>query len=171
MLMCLLLLAVGCEGDASLNEVQGSAKVDASWFVSKSAEAGFVSDCKVVSVGDTVQWTNADVGIPADVTSPEEPLELYSPNLQGPYTSWSHTFNKVGQFPYYDTQSGDPGRAVVDAYYGTVTWVGASDDAHRGQVCVRPGGGSGEGSCCCSDLDCDLELGLQCGADHLCNSS
>ena len=165
---CALLLLVSCQGDPTLNQVQESAREAASWFVDVSAADGFLPDCKAIPRGDTVQWTHLDPAVPANVTSIGQPKELYSPNLQGPYTEWTHTFSTRGWFPYFDTNSGDPGRPVVDAYYGTVTYVGASDEAHRGAICVRRDGDRAEGSCCCTDLDC--EIGLVCDGTNTCTS-
>jgi plastocyanin len=155
-----LLGLIGCgRPDAPDNQVQFSSTAQPSWFVSVSAESGFVPECKTVDVGDTVQWENQDPDIPANVTSLDEPPQMYSPNLQGGYTTWAHTFSDAGFFAYYDTNSGDPGRRVVDAYYGTVTYVGVSETTHLGAVCV-PGG---DVNCCCTNLDCGS--GESCSAN------
>lgn len=163
------LLTVACAGDPSLNTVQDGSKQAPSWFVAKSAVDGFAPECMVIGEGDTVQWQNLDENIPANVTSLEEPPELYSPNLQGRNSKWSHTFKGDGLFAYFDTHSGDPGRPVVDAYYGTVSYVGASETAQRGTICVRVDGDRGEGACCCTSLDCNL--GLSCDVANICVGS
>lgn len=155
------LLCAGCVGvTADDDVVQFSADASPSWFVSLSVQGGFAPECKAIDAGDTVQWTNEDPEIPGDVTSLSTPPELYSPNLQGEYESWSHTFERTGLFEYYNTQSGDPGRRVVDAYYGTVTYVGTSPNTQRGVVCVQ---GDSDAPCCCSNLDCDV--GSSCVAN------
>ena len=146
-------LFLACHRDASSDDlVQFSSSEPPSWFVGVSVAAGFAPECKAIGLGDTVQWTNEEPDVPANVTSLGEPVVLYSPNLQGAYVDWAHTFEGAGFFEYYDTNSGDPGRRVVDSYYGTVTYVGTSDTAHRGAVCV-PGG---EVACCCTALDCGV---------------
>lgn len=142
-------LLFACD-DVADNRVQFSASESPSWFVGVSPADGFAPDCKTVDPGDTVQWTNEDPEVPANVTSLGEPVELYSPNLQGAYVEWSHTFPDAGFYEYYDTNSGDPGRRVVDAYYGTVSYVGTSETAHRGALCVQ----SDDVRCCCTALDC-----------------
>ena len=74
---------------------------------------------------------------------------------------WLSAFDSTGLYDYYDTNSGDPGRRVVDAYYGTVTYVGTSATSHRGQICAT---GEVEGEpCCCTDFDCPL--GQACSAN------
>jgi len=159
------LALLACAPDTE-NRVQWASDEVPSWFVSVSTEDGFVPECKAIDAGDTVEWENQVPDVPANVTSMEEPPELYSPNLQGAYVTWSHTFRSASLFEYYDTNSGDPGRKVVDAYYGTVTYVGVSESTHRGKVCVQDS--DGEGACCCTSLDCDAGLACNvniCSAD------
>lgn len=144
------LLLLACAGDPAANWVQDGAGSAPNAFVSKSAAEGFAPECKAIAPGDTVQWENADPELPANITSTTEPPELYSPNLQGAFVTWSHTFEAAGIWDYYDTNSGDPGRAVVDAYYGTVTFAGTSPTTQRGTVCVS----DDAAPCCCTDLDC-----------------
>jgi hypothetical protein len=107
-----------------------------------------------VDVGRTVQWENTEPGLPANVTGVSDPPELYSPNLQGEYAIWKHTFNASGYFEYFDTNTGDPGRRIVDSYYGTVTFAGVSPTTQRGAVCVRERTDGTLGACCCHDFDC-----------------
>ena len=149
----LLALAACDDDDGPDNRVQDSSDAVPTWFVSVSVADGFVPDCEAIPTGDTVQWENLDPDVPANVTSLEDPPELYSPNLQGAYVTWSHTFENTGFYEYYDTNSGDPGTRIVDAYYGTVTYVGVSETTHRGAVCVQ---GDDEAPCCCTDFDCGL---------------
>lgn len=149
-----VLLWGGCGSDPEANRVQDPSKAAPSWFVSVSAADGFVPACKVIGRGDTVQWENQSPLLPANVTSVDEPPALYSPNLQGEFVTWTASFRQSGWFEYYDTNSGDPGRRVVDAYYGTVTFIGASESTHRGAICVPD---DSEAPCCCSDLDCAVD--------------
>ena len=74
-LVALALAGAGCAGDPALNRVQDGAKSDASWFVSVSAAEGFAPECKTIDAGDTVEWENLDPGVPANVTSLDEPPE------------------------------------------------------------------------------------------------
>lgn len=163
MTVVLLLLVLGACDDVAgpKNRVDAGSSDAPSWFVDVTA-TGFVPECKAISVGDTVEWTNTSPEIPANVTSLTEPAELYSPNLQGDYVTWTHTFEAAGHFDYYDTNSGDPGRKIVDAYYGTVTYVGTSETTNIGAICVREST-SPLGQCCCSDLDCSA--GQQCAVN------
>jgi plastocyanin len=154
--MIALLLVLACdEREAEQNLVQDSARATPTWFVNAGAE-GFAPECKAVPNGDTVQWENEQPEVPTNVTSLDEPPELYSPNLQGEYVIWSHSFPDIGYYEYYDTNSGDPGRKIVDAYYGTVTYVGTSATTNRGAICVRDPAAPRLGACCCSALDCDV---------------
>jgi plastocyanin len=154
----ILLLFLAC-GDGSGDIVQESSAADPSWFVSVSATDGFIAECKTIGAGDTVEWENMTPQVPANVTSLGEPVELYSPNLQGAYVTWRHTFPEPGFYDYYDTNTGDPGRKVIDAYYGTVTYVGTSGDVMRGAICVP----SDTTPCCCTTFDCDI--GQTCAAN------
>lgn len=149
----LALLLAGCPLD-TVDRVQFSSDNPPSYFVDIDPSDGFVPACLAVDVGSTVQWENKTPSVPANITSVGEPEELFSPNLQGPYVTWAHTFEGSGFFSYYDTNTGDPGRRVVDAYYGTVTFVGVSDTTELGAVCGQQAG-STLGACCCTDFDCD----------------
>jgi plastocyanin len=151
--LLLLLLVASCAIDEE-NRVQFGSDQTPSYFVAIDPADGFVPACLAIDTDRTVQWENAEPSVPANVTSVEEPPEMYSPNMQGPYTVWAHTFEAPGWFEYYDTNTGDPGRRVVDAYYGTVTYVGVSETTERGAVCVRDPGPT-LGDCCCTDFDCD----------------
>jgi plastocyanin len=130
-----------------------------------TAEGTFGVQCLRIREGQTVEWRNTAPDVPANVTSLGEPTELYSPSLVSPYNLreedgeahvfWRHTFETPGVFEYFDTNQGDPGRKVVDAYYGTVTFVGISDDVVTGVVCVEGKGSSAcDGVCCVKSSDC-----------------
>ena len=144
---------LGCAAPVGDNLVQDPSEAAPGWFVSIAAD-GFVPSCKAIDAGDTVQWENKQPNVPANVTSLEEPLELYSPNMQGEYVTWAHTFASTGLYEYYDTNSGDPGRKVVDAYYGSVTYVGVSASTSLGAICVNTD--EAESPCCCTSLDCGV---------------
>ena len=130
-LMLIPLLLGACSTDG-VDLVQTSSDQNPSFFVNVDPAEGFVPGCLAVAKGRTVRWENLSPLVPANVTSVEEPPELYSPNLQGSYVTWSHTFDQPGLYEYYDTNTGDPGRRIVDAYYGTVTFVGVSPTTQRG---------------------------------------
>lgn len=149
----LLLLLAGCPVDR-VNRVQFSSDQTPSYFIDIDPSDGFVPSCLAIEPDRTVQWENKTPPIPANITSVGDPEELYSPNMQAEYVTWAHTFEAPGYFEYYDTNTGDPGRRVVDAYYGTVTFVGVSESTQRGAVCVQADGAT-LGACCCTDFDCD----------------
>jgi len=117
------------------------------------------------------------------IASPDGATPLYSPNLVIPYnyvsrdddgnelcelegpdgqcavrphfSYWRYTFTVPGVYDWIDTNSGEPGRKVVDAYYGTVTFVGLDPTTPFGTVCVLDESGGGcAGTCCSSDSDC-----------------
>jgi hypothetical protein len=136
-----------------------------------------------VRPGQTVEFRNFLPSAPANVTGIAGPAPMYSPNLVRPYnfvaaddpdndlcdaeaadgacatrptwSAWRFTFTEPGVYDWIDTNQGEPGRKVVDAYYGTVTFVGTDPDAPTGTICVqRPDGTGCEGVCCASDADC-----------------
>lgn len=121
--------------------------------------------------------------------SPSGATPLYSPNLVVPYnyvgrddpsndlceisggtgpckqaphwSYWRYTFEVPGTYDWFDTNSGEPGRKVVDPYYGTVTFVGIDPSSPFGTICVLDETGGGcDGVCCVSDTDCPA--GLRC---------
>jgi hypothetical protein len=132
--------------------------------------------------GHTAEFRNYLPDVPTNVTSLGAPATMFSPNLVRPYnlrkeggeefSAWRFTFSAPGVYEYADTNMGDPGRKVVDSYYGTVSYVGEST-APRGVVCVDPPGCvaapeclSGEppagavccpciGVCCLTDAHCE----------------
>lgn len=118
------------------------------------------------------------------IATPEGAGALYSPNLIVPYnyvgrddenndlcearaedtscatrphwSYWRHTFEVPGVYDWIDTNSSEPGRKVVDAYYGTVTFVGLDPNTPFGTVCVVDDDDEGcENVCCTDDTDCD----------------
>lgn len=144
---------------------------------------GLSVPCLVVEAGQTVEWRNLDANVPANVTSLGEPAELYSPILVQPYDQvgytrvpgcvtsttedclsppyiwWRHTFARPGIYEYYDTNQGDPGKKVVDPYYGTVKFVGIGPNVKTGIVCVKaPGSDQCNGVCCIKNGNGDAVL-------------
>lgn len=149
----------------------GTSALPAGAIVKITAEGDLNPPCLVIKPGDTVEFRNYAPEITVNVTSLTEPPELYSPTLVAPYPNvgedesgryiwWRHTFNKVGVFEYYDTFAGDPGKKVVDPYYGTVTFVGLSANLKTGVVCARePGSAVCLGVCCKSNFVDDGSYG------------
>ncbi|MBI4510007.1 MAG: hypothetical protein HY698_10265 [Deltaproteobacteria bacterium] len=132
--------------------------------ISKTLE--FSPACVTVKVGTTIEWwiEKGAPRVPVNVTSLGTPVELFSPNLVPPLfcdekepdkICWRRSFEQPGCFPYYDTNSGSPGRPVVDDYYGTTTYVGQGGDIQGGLVCVEGSGLSCKGVCCNANFDCD----------------
>lgn len=135
-----------------------------------------------VRPGQTVEFRNFLPDVPANVTGVSGPEPLYSPNLVRPYqyvsatdpsntlcniegaegcverpswSYWRHTFDTPGVYDWLDTHQGAPGRQVVDAYYGTVTFIGIDPESPLGTVCVTTADGTGcDGVCCVTDDDC-----------------
>lgn len=137
-----------------------------------------------VRLGHTVEFRNFLPEVPTNVTSISSPegVYLYSPNLVRPYnyvaaddpdndlcdslengvckarpaySFWRHTFDVPGVYDWIDTNQGEPGRKVVDAYYGTVTFVGTDPNTPIATICVPDEDGAGcESVCCSSDADC-----------------
>lgn len=144
-----------------------------------------------VRIGHTVEFRNFNPDIPADITAiagPDGADPLYSPNLMKPYnyvgrdapdndicelrsadgcaqrphySFWRYTFEVPGVYDFIDSQSGEPGRKIVDPYYGTVTFVGIDPSSPFGTVCVRDENGDGCDAVCCS-ADGDCESGQRC---------
>ncbi len=146
---CALVIA-GCTTTPDLPLVQPTASGNPGGRIVELTPEGTISPpCLVITVGQTVEFRNL-ADRPGDITSLGSPTELYSPNLISPGpTTWRHTFNTLGVFEYYDSTSGDPGRKVVDPYYGTVTFVGLSEDIQTGAICVKSKGGSECDNVCC----------------------
>lgn len=137
--------------------------------------------------GDTAEFRNYMPLAPANVTSIDGPAPLFSPNLVKPYnfvqegeeafSFWRFTFPKAGVYEFFDTNMGEPGRKIVDAYYGTVTFVGESN-APKGVVCVdEPGcvasleclrgtAPAGTKCCACPGVCCDVDV--QCDSGDTC---
>lgn len=138
--------------------------------------------CLYVRLGHTVEFRNFLPSVPANVTGISGPDALYSPNLVRPYqyvppndpqnelcevfegerctarpewSYWRHRFDTPGTYDWLDTNQGQPGRRVVDAYYGTVTFVGVDPSTPISTVCVTAEDGAGcDGICCETDTDC-----------------
>lgn len=156
----------GCQAQMEGPQVQPSATADPGGnIVPITSEGTFGLPCLVIDVGETVEWRNEAPDLAANVTSLGEPPELYSPSLVEPYqlreldgaefSWWRHTFESPGVFEYYDTNQGEAGRKVVDPYYGTVTFVGISDDVRTGVICVEePDSDQCAGVCCVKASDC-----------------
>lgn len=144
-----------------------------------------------IRVGHTVEFRNFMPTVPANVTGIGGPEPLYSPNLVAPYnyiaaddpendlcdatdqgrctirpawSYWRHTFDTPGVYDWIDTNQGEPGRKVVDAYYGTVSFVGTDPNTPTGTLCVRNEDGTGcDGVCCAKDEDCKAGTKCQLG--------
>ncbi|MBI3183303.1 MAG: hypothetical protein HYZ28_14285 [Myxococcales bacterium] len=133
--------------------------------------------------GHTVEFRNYLPEVPSDVTALDAPAPMFSPNLVRPYnikkeggeeySFWRYTFPLAGQYEYFDTHMGEPGRKIVDSYYGTVSFVGESS-APRGMVCVDP-------PSCAASIECLTEkapagteccacIGVCCQTDAHCDS-
>jgi hypothetical protein len=163
------LLAGACNTPPDLPLVQHSSAAAADHVVTLGADGRVGAPCLRAWTGDTVEWRNLAPDVPTNVTSLGAPVELYSPSLVAPYnlrevseggavtrwSFWRHTFARPGVYEYYDTNQGDPGRKVVDPYYGTVTFVGLSDDVATAVVCVEePGSGLCDNVCCTRPSEC-----------------
>ena len=140
-----------------------------------------------VNPGQSVEFRNYQPEVPTNITSLSAPASLFSPNLVRPYnirtegwetySYWRHVFPKPGAYEFFDTNMGDPGRKIVDSYYGTVTYIGESD-APRGVVCVDPPnclasadcltGTQPVGSICCSCMGVCCETDNNCTTDKTC---
>ncbi|MGM0576067.1 MAG: hypothetical protein ACQEXJ_10100 [Myxococcota bacterium] len=160
------LSSAGCATEVDRPVVQPSSTASPGGRIVQITEEGeFSPTCMSIRTGQTVEWRNFSPDIPTNVTSLGEPVELFSPSLVPPYQSdevdgeayvwWRHTFDEPGVYEYFDTNQGDPGRKVVDPYYGTVTFVGIDKDVRTGVICVEePGSDACAGVCCSKNLDC-----------------
>ena len=137
--------------------------------------------------GQIVEFRNYQPEVPTNVTSLSSPSPLFSPNLVSPYnvgnegeeaySYWRYAFPKPGVYEYFDTNMGEPGRKVVDSYYGTVSYIGESN-APKAVVCVDPpncqatpaclSGTAPEGTVCCACLSVCCETDNQCTTDKTC---
>lgn len=162
-------------------EVQASAGKNARWTVNLGRVRNGISRTynprcmDRVKPGDTVEFRNYNPTLSANVTAlaaPEGVQPLYSPNLTAPYnyvdpedgdaySYWRYTFVQPGVYDWIDTHSSEPGRKVVDVYYGTVTFVGIDPDSPFGTICVPDEDGTGCDSVCCGD-DSDCSSGQRC---------
>lgn len=163
--VAIAVLVGGCSTKMEGLGVQSSSEGDPGGRIVRVTEEGtFGPSCLVIEAGQTVEFRNMSPDVPTNITSLGSPAELYSPNMATPYNSaeeddvsgeakrysyWRHTFGAPGVYEYYNTNTGDPGRKVVDPYYGTVTFVGISDSVKTGVICVEtPGGNQCDGVCC-----------------------
>lgn len=137
--------------------------------------------------GQIVEFRNYQPEVPTNITSLSAPASLFSPNLVKPYnvrteggetfSYWRYAFPKPGAYEYFDTNMGDPGRKVVDTYYGTVSYIGESD-APKAVVCVDPPnclasadcltGNQPEGALCCTCMGVCCETDANCTTDKTC---
>jgi hypothetical protein len=134
-----------------------------------------------VRPGETAEFRNYLPDVPANVTALAAPAPMYSPNLVAPYNTlteagetfsyWRYTFPVKGAYEFFDTNMGEPGRRIVDSYYGTVTFVGESN-APKGVVCVDAPGCSTDFSCLGAGAspDCCSCIGVCCDTDDQCGS-
>ncbi len=172
--LCLLLLACGDPAEhRDAPAVQHSADARARWVVDLNRVRDgvyrtYAPRClDLVKPGQTVEFRNFLPDVPANVTSSAGPAPLYSPNLVRPYnfvpaegdlpaySFWRFTFQVPGIYDWLDTNQGEPGRKVVDPYYGTATFVGTDPNTPTGTICVLEADGSGcDGACCSTDEDC-----------------
>lgn len=137
--------------------------------------------------GQIVEFRNYQPDISSNVTSLTAPASLFSPNLVKPYnirtegketySYWRYAFPQPGAYEYFDTNMGDPGRKIVDSYYGTVTYVGESN-APKAVVCVDPpscvaspeclAGTAPAGTVCCTCMGVCCQTDDHCTSDKTC---
>lgn len=137
--------------------------------------------------GQVVEFRNYQPEVPTNVTSLSAPAPLFSPNLvkpynyepegEEPYSYWRYAFPQPGVYEYFDTNMGEPGRKVVDSYYGTVSYIGESD-APKAVVCVDPpscvasaaclNGTAPAGTLCCTCLSVCCTTSDNCTSDKTC---
>jgi hypothetical protein len=137
--------------------------------------------------GGIIEFRNYQPDVPTNVTALAAPKGLFSPNLVRPYNMgdeggeaysfWRYAFPEPGVYEYFDTNMGEPGRKVVDSYYGTVSYVGEST-APRAVVCVdAPGcvaspeclnGTAPAGTTCCSCIGVCCTTDAECTGDKTC---
>ncbi len=167
----LLLLLAACASNRrdELPLVQPTSTASPNRTVRIAADAKFSPGCVEIRPGETIEWSSDAPDVPINVTSLGDAVELFSPNLQPGLrcdpaaptrVCWRHTFPRAGCFDYFDSNSGSPGRAVRDPYYGTVRYVGDGTDVTRGTVCVTATG-SCPGVCCDTKFDCPTEPGTE----------
>jgi hypothetical protein len=134
--------------------------------------------------GDVVEFRNYLPDVPANVTALAAPAPMYSPNLVRPYnlgeetgeeySYWRYELPLPGVYEFFDTNLGEPGRRVVDSYYGTVTFVGESS-APKGVVCVDAPGCTASLACLAGSAPagtaCCLCPGVCCTTDSDCSSA
>lgn len=175
-LACVLASVISCGGGAPTSQplISPSAAESARWQVDlhrvlDGVYRTYGRRClDSVRVGHTVEFRNYSPELASNVTAiaqPDHAAALYSPNLVRPYnylrsgdeaySYWRYTFDVPGVYDYIDTNVSEPGRKVVDAYYGTVTFVGIDSNTPFGTICVRDDDGTGcESVCCLNDDDC-----------------
>jgi nitrite reductase (NO-forming) len=93
------------DGDAEqVSIVAGSSGFQDEGAADEFAESEDPADYSVneleISVGDTVTWTNDDVGVVHTVTAADESFDS---GFLAPGESWSHTFTEPGEFEYLCT--------------------------------------------------------------------
>lgn len=179
--LCAALAIASCGGGVPTGEplVTPSAKEGARWQVDlhrviDGIYRTYGRRClDTVRVGHTVEFRNYNPELAANVTAisqPEGAAALYSPNMMRPYnyvegdepySYWRYTFETPGVYDYIDTNVSQPGRKVVDSYYGTVTFVGIDPNTPFGTICVRDESGQGCESVCCQE-DADCSSGQHC---------
>jgi hypothetical protein len=137
--------------------------------------------------GHIVEFRNYLPEVPTNVTALDSPAPLFSPNLVSPYNTrtegdetfsyWRYAFPQPGVYEYFDTNMGEPGRKVVDSYYGTVSYIGESN-APKAVVCVDPpacvssreclNGTAPEGTVCCACMGVCCTTDAECNTDKTC---
>jgi hypothetical protein len=139
--------------------------------------------------GDVAEFDNFLPDVPTNVTALDAPGDavMFSPNLVRPYnirteagetfSFWRYRFPEAGVYEYFDTNMGEPGRKVVDSYYGTVSFIGESS-APKGVVCVDPPaclasaecmrGGAAPGTNCCACIGVCCTLDEHCATANTC---
>lgn len=137
--------------------------------------------------GQIAEFRNYLPDVPTNVTSLDAPAPLFSPNLVRPYniqtdgdetfSYWRYAFPNPGVYEYFDTNMGEPGRKVVDSYYGTVSYIGESS-APKGVVCVDPpscvasveclNGTAPIGTTCCACVGVCCTTDNECTSDRTC---
>ena len=137
--------------------------------------------------GHIVEFRNYQPDVPTNITALSAPAPLFSPNLvkpynyepegEEPYSYWRYAFPRPGVYEYFDTNMGEPGRKVVDSYYGTVSYIGESN-APKAVVCVDPpncvtsaeclAGTAPAGTVCCACMGVCCTADAQCTSDKDC---
>lgn len=152
--------------------------------------ASYRPRCLEVRTGHTVEFRNFLPEIPTNVTALSAPATLYSPNLVRPYnyvgpaddanalcsvaereasacppySYWRYTFETPGVYDWIDTNQGAPGRKVVDAYYGTETFIGVDPDTPLSTICVV-----GDDPAVCANVCCETDA--DCAGGTTCTKS